>query len=97
MAGLTVRGLQALVAGKWVSDHGDRGAGVLRAKGGGKGARFYFRYRDSEGRYDDLPLGVFDEKGRDGLTLIKAKARAGELSRRYQAGEQDLRAILGGE
>ena len=97
MAGLTVRGLQALASGKWLSERGDRGAGVLRAKGASQGARFYFRYRNSDGRYDDLPLGVFDEKGRDGLTLVQAKVRAGEMSKRYQAGERDLREILGGE
>lgn len=94
---ITVKGLLALGAGKWLSESGNRNAGALRAKGGPGGVRFYFRYRDTAGRYDDLPLGVFDEKGRDGLSLAQAKERAGRLSLRYQAGEHDLRAILAAE
>ncbi len=94
---ITVKGLAALAPGKWLSEPGNRNAGALRAKGGPGGVRFYFRYRDSAGRYDDLPIGVFDEKGRDGLSLAKAKERAGRLSLRYQAGERDLRAILKAE
>lgn len=92
--GITVRGLQALKAGQWLSEPGNRNEGALRAKGGPHGARFYFRYRDSSGKYDDLPLGSFDANGRDGLTLTQAKARAGELSRRYVTGERDLRQVL---
>jgi integrase len=95
--GITVRGLEALNPGEWLTEPGNRNAGALRAKGGPNGARFYFRYRDSLGRYDDLPLGQFDTKGRDGLSLANAKARAGELSRRYLAGDRDLRLILDAE
>lgn len=95
--GITVRGLQTLPAGQWLTEPGNRNEGALRAKGGPNGARFYFRYRDSLGRYDDLPLGSFDAQGRDGLTLTEAKARAGELSKRYLLGERDLRAALDGE
>lgn len=92
--GITVRGLESLKAGEWLTEAGNRNAGALRAKGGAKGASFYFRYRTSDGRYDDLPLGPFDAKGRDGLSLTEAKTRAGELSRRYLAGERDLRLSL---
>lgn len=95
--GITVRGLEALKPGEWLTEPGNRNAGALRAKGGPNGARFYFRYRDSVGRYDDLPLGQFDTKGRDGLSLADAKARAGELSRRYLSGDRDLRLILDAE
>lgn len=92
--GITVRGLESLKPGEWLTEPGNRNAGALRAKGGPNGARFYFRYRDSSGRYDDLPLGAFDAQGRDGLTLTEAKTRAGELSRRYLGGETDLRLAL---
>lgn len=91
---ITVRGLESLKPGEWLTDAGNRNAGALRAKGGAKGASFYFRYRKSSGAYDDFPLGRFDAKGRDGLTLSEAKTRAGELSRRYLAGERDLRLVL---
>ncbi|KFL36713.1 tyrosine-type recombinase/integrase [Arenimonas donghaensis] len=92
--GITVRGLESLKPGEWLTESGNRNVGALRAKGGPNGARFYFRYRDSAGRYDDLPLGAFDARGRDGLTLTEAKTRAGELSRRYLGGETDLRLAL---
>ena len=95
--GITVRGLAALKPGKWLSDTGNRNEGALRAKGGPSGARFYFRYRDSQGRYDDYPLGSHDANGRDGMSLIDARARAGELSDRYRRGERDLRQILDAE
>lgn len=92
--GITVKGLESLKPGQWLTESGNRNAGALRAKGGPSGARFYFRYRDSSGRYDDLPMGAFDARGRDGLTLTEAKTRAGELSRRYLGGETDLRLAL---
>lgn len=91
---ITVRGLESLAAGEWLSEAGNRNEGALRAKGGPHGARFYFRYRDSAGRYDDLPLGRFDSRGRDGLTLAEARTRASELTRRYKSGVRDLRTAL---
>jgi len=92
--GITVRGLESLEAGRWLSESGNRNAGALRAKCGPHGARFYFRYRDSIGRYDDFPLGIFDPTGRDGLTLVDARAKAGYLSKRYLSGDRDLRLRL---
>lgn len=92
--GITVRGLAALKPGEWLSEAGNRNEGALRAKGGPNGARFYFRYRDSAGRYDDLPLGSHDATGNTGMTLAQAKARAGKLSARYLRGDRDLRVIL---
>ena len=61
---ITVRGLEALAIGEWLSEAGNRNEGALRAKGGPHGARFYFRYRTAAGQYDDLPLGRFDTRGR---------------------------------
>ncbi|MFY2765436.1 site-specific integrase [Arenimonas sp. MALMAid1274] len=91
---ITVRALETLAPGRWLSEAGNRNEGALRAKGGPHGARFYFRYRNSGGTYDDLPLGKFDAKGRDGMTLVAARARSGELVRRYRAGESDLRLAI---
>jgi len=89
--------LQALKAGRWLSEPGKRNEGALRAKGSPTGARFYFRYRNSVGVYDDLPIGAYDPIGREGLTLEDARCRAGDLSARYRKGERDLREIIVGE
>ena len=94
---ITVRALETLAPGKWLSEAGNRNEGALRAKGGPNGARFYFRYRNSSGTYDDLPLGKFDARGRDGLSLVEARGRAGELVRRYRAGDSDLRLAIEAE
>lgn len=95
--GMTVRALENLAPGEWLTEAGNRNEGALRAKGSAHGARFYFRYRDSEGRYDDLPLGSFDTSGKRGLTLIEARERVRALRIRYLAGGRDLRAILDAE
>jgi hypothetical protein len=94
---ITVRVLATLKPGDWLTEAGNRNEGALRAKGGPNGARLYYRYRDSAGRYDDLPIGTFDEKGKRGLTLELARKRVGELRTRYLSGERDLRAVLGAE
>ena len=95
---ITTRELAAIEPGEWLSDEGRRGAGRLLAFGmKGGGVTFYFRYTLPDGRRDTLPLGHYDAKGHGGLTLGQAGERAGELSRRYQAGERDLRAVLDAE
>lgn len=91
---LTAISLSALKPGCWASDAAERGAGRLAARRTGSGVVFYFRYAGGQGRRHALPLGAFDPKGRDGLTLSEARARAGTLSRRYRAGERDLRGAL---
>src|SRR5438128_2022426 len=95
--GITVRGLEALKPGDWLTESGNRNEGALRAKGGPNGARLYFRYRDSAGRYDDLPLGSFDAKGKAGMTLEQARGEASRLRDRYRGGDRDLRQILDAE
>lgn len=95
---ITTRGLAAIKPGQWITDTGRKGAGRLAAYGmRSGGAAFYFRYTLPDGRRDSLPLGHFDPKGKDGLTLQQASDRAGELSRRYQDGTRDLRATLEAE
>lgn len=95
---LTVKQLESLRPGQWVSDRRQHGAGVLAARRlRADSVRFYFRYVDGAGKRDALPIGVFDRGGQRGLTLAEAHARAGELSRRYMTGEKNLRAVLDSE
>jgi hypothetical protein len=91
---ITARALATLTPGAWLTEAGNRNEGALRAKGGPNGARLYYRYRDTAGRYDDLPLGTFDEKGKRGLTLAQARERVRQLRDRYLTGARDLRAAL---
>lgn len=95
---ISLRDLAKIEPGQWLSDDGRKGAGRLVAFGmKNGGVAFYFRYTDANGKRDSLPLGHHDPKGRNGLSLNQATLRAGELSRRYQAGDRDLRAILDSE
>lgn len=88
---LTDRGLAALKRGTWASDPAPRGAGQLQVRrlaGGDLG--FYFRYTRPDGTSDRIPIGT-------DLGLLAARARADVLSKRYQSGERDLRAVLASE
>ncbi|WP_414495578.1 hypothetical protein [Stenotrophomonas maltophilia] len=88
---LTAKGLAALPAGEWASDPAPRGAGCLdvRKLAGGQ-LRFYYRYAKSNGQRDRLLIGT-------GLALTAAREAAAALSRRYQAGERDLRDAIAAE
>lgn len=94
MPRLTVKGLAALKPGRWASDGGARGGGVLAARRAGAAVLFYFRYVRPDGTRDKLPMGAWDAAGETGLSLDDARSRAGVLSRRYRANERDLRAVL---
>lgn len=94
---ITVRGLAALKVGKWLSEPGNKNEGALRAKASLHGPRFYYRYRDSSGSYDDFPIGSFDVHGKRGMTLIQAREHVAKLRARYLAGDRDLRAVLEAE
>jgi hypothetical protein len=88
---LTTRGIAALHPGKWAADPGARGAGRLQViKLNGGGLAWYFRHTRSDGKRDALPLGT-------DLTLAEARGLAAQLSRRYQAGQRDLRDALEAE
>lgn len=88
---LTTRGVAALAPGKWAADPAARGAGRLQViKLNTGGLAWYFRYTRSDGKRDALPLGTE-------LTLAEARGVAAQLSRRYQAGERDLRDVLQAE
>lgn len=95
---LTIKEIEAIKPGEWLSDDARRGAGRLVAFGmKNGGAAFYFRYANDKGARDSLPLGHFDPRGRKGITLAEASERAGELARRYQSGERNLREAIEAE
>ncbi|MCD9086239.1 tyrosine-type recombinase/integrase [Stenotrophomonas sp. SY1] len=85
---LTARGLAALTTGEWANDAATHGAGVLQARKLASGAiGFYYRYTGPNRKQDRLSLGST-------LTLAEARSAAALLSRRYQAGDRDLRRAL---
>lgn len=57
----------------------------------------YFRYTLPSGKRDTFPIGTFDESGRSGFSLSETRNKAGELSKLYQSGIQDLRTHLKAE
>lgn len=92
---LRVKELQAAKSGEWLSDGGARGGGVLLFRRTSSGSMLaYFRYTLPDGRRDTLPVGQYDESGRDGMTLAEARAQVGELSKLYQSGVRNIRAHL---
>lgn len=92
--GVTVKGLQSLEVGRFVRVSGVRGAGTLEARRADDAVLFYFRYTGPQGVRARVPLGTFDPAGKSGLSLAQATAEAGRLSKRYQAGERDLRGAI---
>jgi hypothetical protein len=95
---LTAQDLVGLKPGEWVSDPAERGAGRFQARGlSGGGVVFYYRFTNSLGKRERIAIGPFDAAGRKGLTLADARAKARELSRRYLAGDRDLRAEIAAE
>lgn len=85
---LTARGLAALKPGEWANDARPHGSGQLQARKLSTGdLAFYYRYTAPGRRQDRLPLGTH-------LSLAEAREKATELSRRYQAGDRDLRAVI---
>ena len=94
---VTIKALRGLKPGVWLSDGGARGAGTLVFRRSGGDVRAYFRHTQADGTRYALPLGHFDQEGRDGLSLTEARAKAGELSKLYLSGVKDLRAHLDAE
>lgn len=94
--GITVKWLRAPHRGQdeWRSDGGARGSGRLIARRRAGGVFFSFRYSPRTGEEDALPIGEFDEAGRNGMTLVQARAAAGELAKLYRSGTRDLRGHL---
>jgi integrase len=78
----------------WLVEDGARGTGRFVGRITPAGARtFYYRYTDSSGQRDRLPIGPFDGKGdgRSTYTVQQARDRARELSALYRSGIKDLR------
>nr|WP_320050750.1 tyrosine-type recombinase/integrase [uncultured Desulfuromonas sp.] len=79
----------------WLTDPSPKGKGLLQARittTGKKG--FYFRYTNSNGGRQRLPLGSYDPDGISGLTLKQAREKAGTLSQLYQSGILDIKEHL---
>jgi len=90
---LTAKQVQGIAVGEWKSDGGARGAGMLAFRRPTSGEVLaYFRYTLPTGKRDALPIGKYDQGGRDGYTLAELRDKAGELSRLYQSGAHNLRA-----
>lgn len=94
---LTVAEIRAIKTNEWLYDGGVRGAGTLAFKGTVGGCAAYFRYTTPSGSRYALPLGNLDLRGRDGMTLLQARAKAGELSKLYLSGVRDIRGHLEAE
>jgi integrase len=92
--------MQAGAAGKnvWLAEDAPKGHGRFMARITKSGDRlFYFRYTGPDAKSVFLPFGSYDPKGKTGLTLKDARARAGELSRLYLSGVKDLKGHLEAE
>ncbi len=92
MALLTVRELRAMKDGDRLSETAGRGKGTLRFRRTGGKIRVYFRSTRPDGSRDELPLGWYDEKGRDGWTLLQIRDEAAKVRDRLQSGSGDVRA-----
>jgi integrase len=91
MAGITTTALRTrgTSGGRWLTDGGSRGTGRLAARIKPRGVYLYFPYfHGSQRRW--LPLGLYDEAGEGGLSLIQARDRTVELSALYRSGVHDL-------
>lgn len=90
--------LAGLEPGQMAADPAPRGAGKLTAwKMASGNVMFHYRYTRPNGTRDRLPIGAFDPTGRLGLTLKDARDKAGELAKRYNSGDRDLRAAIEAE
>ena len=91
---ITDKAMQAAAAStdQWLTEDGPRGSGRFLGRITRSGERaFYFRHTVAAGQRDTLLIGPFDPKGRDGLTVAQARAKAGEWARLYQTGVRHLR------
>lgn len=80
-------------ADRWLSDSAARGDGRLVARLRRDGVALYYRYRVN-GQNRAIPLGAYDEAGKRGLSLKKARDRAAELAALIRSGVTDLHRHL---
>ncbi|NCA73042.1 MAG: integrase, partial [Sphingobacteriia bacterium] len=78
--------------GDRLSESAGRGQGTLRFRKTGGRVRVYFRFTRPDGSRDELPLGWYDEGGRDGWTLLQVRDEAAKMRERLQSGSGDVRA-----
>ena len=101
MATITDRQINAKPGEKdrWLNETVVRGHGVLVARITPTGQRsFYFRYTNSQGKRDRLPIGNYSREEKQGcLTLTQARLRAKELAGLHQSGITDIREHLEAE
>ncbi|KEA63120.1 Integrase [Marinobacterium lacunae] len=101
MASITDRQINAKPGegSRWLSESVIRGHGALVIRITPKGERiFYFRYIDSRGKRETMPIGNYSREETQGcLTLIQARMKAKELAGLHQSGIADLRQHLEAE
>jgi integrase len=79
---------------KWISDDTARGAGTLAFHKTEAGTlKAYFRCKH-EGKRQDILVGNLDKSGKNGLTLVDARIKAGELSKIYREITTDVKSYL---
>lgn len=91
---ITDKAMQAAVSttDQWLTEDGPRGSGRFLGRITRSGERaFYFRHTVAAGQRDTLLIGPYDSKGREGLTVAQARARAGDWARLYLSGVHQLR------
>ena len=78
---------------RWLNETVVRGHGALVARIAPSGARsFYFRYTDSNGKRDRMPIGNYSrEEKPGGMTLTQARFKAKELAGLHKQGITDIR------
>ncbi|MBK6357142.1 MAG: site-specific integrase [Betaproteobacteria bacterium] len=94
---LTDKLIQSRGTGKdqWFSEDAPRGHGRFMLRITKQGERlFYFRYTGPKGERITFPIGAYDARGSDGMTLAEARTKAGQLSKLYQSGIVDIKGHL---
>lgn len=99
---LTDAEVSALERGKWLLESlGRRGLGRLAVRGSSQGRpSFFYRFVTPKGERATVALGVYDKRGRGGITLAVAREAARTMALKHQAAHaagRDLRDVLADE
>lgn len=79
---ITVKQIENLKQGVWLSKSLGKGNGVFTVRRTADGVAFYFRYTLPDGKRDTYRFATYDKNGANGgITLARAKEKASELSR----------------
>lgn len=91
---ITVKELDNLKTGVWLSQSLGRGNGVFTARRTAEGIAFYFRHTLPDGERDTFKFATYDKNGANGgITLKEARQKVSELSRLYKE-HPELRSFL---